>query len=236
MAVQLQSTTARRSLNTVSARSTASEDVRGRIVDTALELFALHGLDGMSLQMLADAVGLHKSSLFHHFRGKDELCMACLERVMTSLLVVVEPLETDKATDVEAIVRTCEDMADHFTRHRSAALFLTRSLIGSQDAFEDSTAEQVPQFFAILANWLERARRSGAIRRIRVRHALIDLMGLVLFYPAIAGGFGQGLMGFDPTSQRATKARREELGALVRAALKPPADPAAERPFQTDSA
>ena len=222
MGVQLQSTPARRSRSAAPTRSTPpSEDARERILDAALELFALHGLDGMSLQMLADAVGLHKSSLFHHFRGKDELSVACLKRVMTSLLLVVEPLDRDRATDIEAMVRTCEDLADHFAEQPSAALFLTRSLIGSQDVFEEGADEQVPRLFTILGSWLEKARRTGAIRPIRVRHALINLMGLVLFYPSMAGGFGQGLLGFDPTSPRATRARREELGALVRAALEP---------------
>ena len=35
-----------------------SEDARERILEAALELFALHGLDGMSLQTMADKVGL----------------------------------------------------------------------------------------------------------------------------------------------------------------------------------
>jgi AcrR family transcriptional regulator len=200
------------------------EGARGRILDAAIELFALHGLHGMSLQMLADHVGLHKSSLFHHFSGKDELSIACLERVMEALLPVVAPLNDDDGTNIDVIVRGCEAMADHFSTHSTAALFLTRSLIGGQDRIAGDAridiAQVVPFFFAI-SGWLDRARRSGTIRQIRVRHGLVNLMGLVLFYPSIAGGFGKGLLGFDPTSARAAKARREELGTLIRAALAP---------------
>ena len=204
--------------------SAPPEDARERILDAALRLFALHGLDGMSLQMLADDVGLHKSSLFHHFRGKDELCLACLNVVLGRLLHVVEPLGTDEATDLETVVQISEALADHFSARPIEALFLTRSLIGGRDEIDAQRhggADQVPQFFAIVGGWLERARRAGTIRPIRVRHALINLTGLVLFYPSIAGGFGKGLLGFDPTSPRAAKARRDELGKLVRAALAP---------------
>lgn len=205
-----------------------TEDARERIIDEALHLFALHGLDGMSLQMLAGAVGLHKSSLFHHFSGKDELCRACLDRVMRSIMSVVEPLDMDDATDIETMVGIFESLADHFTAQPTAALFLTRTLIGGHELLydgepPDSEQEepQVRQFFQIVGGWLERARRAGTIRPIRVRHALINLMGLVLFYPSIAAGFGKGLLGFDPTSTRAGNARREELGQMVRAALAP---------------
>jgi len=204
----------------------ARDDARERILDAALKLFALHGLDGMSLQMLADEVGLHKSSLFHHFRGKDELSLACLDRVMEGLLHVVEPLDMDDATDLETVVHTCEALADHFTARPTAALFLTRSLLGGHDDLHGDgkpKESNVPTFFGIVGGWLERARRAGTIRPIRVRHALINLMGLVLFYPSIAGGFGKGLLGFDPTSARAGKARRDELGKLVRNALAPEA-------------
>lgn len=197
---------------------------RDRILDAAIELFALHGLHGMSLQMLADAVGLHKSTLFHHFTGKDELGVACLERVMEAVQPVIAPLRDDDGSDLEVVVTTCEAMADHFTKHSTAALFLTRCLIGGQDRIQGDQRTEIAQvipFFATLSQWLDRARRAGTIRPIRVRHGLVNLMGLVLFYPSIAGGFGKGLLGFDPTSTRAAKARREELGALVRAALAP---------------
>ena len=53
--------------------ATSHESPRQRILDAALELLAEHGYEGMSLQQVADRVGLHKSSLFHHFKSKDEL-------------------------------------------------------------------------------------------------------------------------------------------------------------------
>jgi len=220
------STTPRRAQRVSSAPRPESGDdnARDRIVDTAIELFALHGLHGMSLQMLADAVGLHKSSLFHHFSDKGTLGVACLERVMIQVEPVIAPLATDDATELAVVVRVCEDLADHFTKHSTAALFMTRCLIGGQDRIQaDANADirHVIPFFSTLSSWLERARRQGTIRPIRVRHGLINLMGLVLFYPSIAGGFGKGLLGFDPTSPRAAKARREELSALVLAALSP---------------
>ena len=46
---------------------------KDRIQAAALRLFARHGFEGVGLQRIADEVGLHKSSLFHHYKGKVEL-------------------------------------------------------------------------------------------------------------------------------------------------------------------
>lgn len=44
-----------------------------RIRECALELFAEHGVDGTSLQMIADRLGVTKAAVYYHFRTKDEI-------------------------------------------------------------------------------------------------------------------------------------------------------------------
>ena len=48
------------------------------ILDRAAALFARHGFEHTSLQAVADAVGLSKAGLLHHFRSKDVLHEAVL--------------------------------------------------------------------------------------------------------------------------------------------------------------
>jgi hypothetical protein len=72
-----------------------------------------------------------------------------------------------------------------------------------------------------LGSWLDRARRAGAIRKVRVRQALLHLLGLILFYPAITDGSSPDLPGRDAQSE---SARREELSAAVRGAFAPEAE------------
>ncbi|MET0900395.1 MAG: TetR/AcrR family transcriptional regulator [Mycobacterium sp.] len=42
----------------------------------ALDLIAEHGVGGMSLQMIADAIGVTKAAVYHQFRTKDEIVIA----------------------------------------------------------------------------------------------------------------------------------------------------------------
>ena len=41
-----------------------------RTLDVALELFAVHGVGGTSLQMIADALGVTKAAVYHQFRPR----------------------------------------------------------------------------------------------------------------------------------------------------------------------
>lgn len=58
--------------------------MRETVLDAAQELVQDRGLNGVSFQDIADKVGLKKPSLFHHFRSKDELAHALMERCRTS--------------------------------------------------------------------------------------------------------------------------------------------------------
>ncbi|WP_197380511.1 TetR/AcrR family transcriptional regulator [Mycolicibacterium mengxianglii] len=57
----------------------------------ALDLIAEHGVGGMSLQMIADAIGVTKAAVYHQFRTKDEIVIAVtadeLGRLEKALLI-----------------------------------------------------------------------------------------------------------------------------------------------------
>ncbi|RJQ72960.1 TetR/AcrR family transcriptional regulator [Pseudonocardiaceae bacterium YIM PH 21723] len=68
-----------------------------RILDLAAALFALHGFERTSLQALADAVGLSKAGLLHHFPTKEALHAAALQCGRRQAQVVL-----DQVTDLPA--------------------------------------------------------------------------------------------------------------------------------------
>lgn len=58
--------------------------MREKLLDAAQDLVQDRGLNGVSFQDLADAVGLKKPSVFHHIGSKDELACALMERCRTT--------------------------------------------------------------------------------------------------------------------------------------------------------
>jgi AcrR family transcriptional regulator len=60
-------------------RGTKGESTRTAIVQRAAALSTTVGLEGLSIGMLADDLGLSKSGLFAHFRSKEALQLAVIE-------------------------------------------------------------------------------------------------------------------------------------------------------------
>jgi AcrR family transcriptional regulator len=59
------------------------EGTRERILDRALRLASRDGLDGLSIGVLANDLGLSKSGLFAHFGSKEDLQLAVLAEAAT---------------------------------------------------------------------------------------------------------------------------------------------------------
>jgi AcrR family transcriptional regulator len=71
---------------------------RAVVLDTAVGLATEAGLDGLSLSQLADRLGVSKSGLFAHWRSKEELQLATIERAREQFaeLVVAPALRAPK--------------------------------------------------------------------------------------------------------------------------------------------
>ncbi|MEO5688160.1 MAG: helix-turn-helix domain-containing protein [Burkholderiaceae bacterium] len=63
-----------------SATPTLTPDVRQRILDTASKLFYERGVRAVGVDLVVEASGVAKTSLYRHFRTKDDLIVAFLER------------------------------------------------------------------------------------------------------------------------------------------------------------
>ncbi|MFC5746250.1 TetR/AcrR family transcriptional regulator [Actinomadura rugatobispora] len=75
------------------ARNNPAGDVRERLVQAALGLFAQHGVNGTSLQMIADEIGVTKAAVYYHFPSKEDLVEAVVTPYLRDLAAVVEAAE-----------------------------------------------------------------------------------------------------------------------------------------------
>ncbi len=67
----------------------AGEEVRPatreKILEAAIDLFSRKGYEAVSMQDIASAVGIRKSSIYSHFKGKDEILQHILSFFMSEL-------------------------------------------------------------------------------------------------------------------------------------------------------
>ena len=66
---------------TTTAPSDRSAETRGRILDSALSEFALHGLAGARTERIATAANVNKALLYYYFESKEKLYVAALEMI-----------------------------------------------------------------------------------------------------------------------------------------------------------
>lgn len=66
-----------------------------RIIDTALELFAEHGVSGTSLQMIADRIGVTKAAVYRQFKAKDDIVLAVADVELSRLAAALDAAEAE---------------------------------------------------------------------------------------------------------------------------------------------
>jgi len=72
-----------------------------KILSVASKLIAKKGYAGTSLQEIANKVYLHKSSLFHYFKNKEELLLTILEKTVEEVDTNLEKIILNKRLSIE---------------------------------------------------------------------------------------------------------------------------------------
>ena len=87
------------------------------LLSVAVEVFNVRGYDGTSMEDLAKAAGITKSSIYHHVSGKEELLRLSVTRALDGLFAALdEPAARDGAAvaRLEHVVRrTCLELVSN---------------------------------------------------------------------------------------------------------------------------
>lgn len=80
---------------------------KNEILDAAAVLFASKGFDNTSTNDILDAVGIARGTLYHHFKSKEDVMDALIERQTQRLLSAARQVAEDNSIPVEQrIVQT----------------------------------------------------------------------------------------------------------------------------------
>lgn len=80
-------TTSKSALNVLDGK--VARKTKTVILETALKIASLEGIKGLTIGELAKAVGMSKSGLFAHFRGKDNLQLSVLQSAVENFVEAV---------------------------------------------------------------------------------------------------------------------------------------------------
>ena len=140
----------------------AVKDARERILRTAYELFLKHGFSAVGVDRIVADAGVAKTTLYRHFRSKNDLVVAVLER-HDDLWTVgwLEP-ETRRraAADDEQIVAVFEAFDDWFRDEGYQGCMFINSLLEVHDdtsPIHTAALGGIEHVYARLVDWAENA-------------------------------------------------------------------------------
>jgi AcrR family transcriptional regulator len=80
---------------------------KNEILDAAEELFTLKGFDGTSTNDILERVGIARGTLYYHFKSKEDIMDALIERINARVLSAAKEAASDKSVPVpERLLRT----------------------------------------------------------------------------------------------------------------------------------
>lgn len=84
-------------------RRMGAEERQEEIVQVAIDLAAKNGVESVTTQDMADAVGLTQGAIFRHFPTKDDIWLAAINWVRRRLMSVVEAAAARSENPLEAL-------------------------------------------------------------------------------------------------------------------------------------
>ncbi|MCI6061636.1 MAG: TetR/AcrR family transcriptional regulator [Dorea sp.] len=95
-----------------------------RIVDEALTLFSVQGFKGTTVKNIADAVGIKDSSIYKHFKSKQEILDAIVDQMKSRMEELSGTLGIPQDIDEDSVMTAYKDLSLQELQEISRKAFL----------------------------------------------------------------------------------------------------------------
>jgi TetR/AcrR family transcriptional regulator len=148
-------------------RLPASTDAVERILTAAESLFAEHGFDAVSMNTIAEAAGVSKANVFHHFISKNDLYLAVLRNACRDSTQHLDDLgkDNDHETLAERLPQFARAHLESLLEHAQVARLMLRELLSDNPRHGQELAEKVyGEKFSRFVSILRAGQQAGELR------------------------------------------------------------------------
>ena len=197
----------------VKASDPAAES-RERILAAALTEFSAKGLAGARTEQIAAAAGVNKALLYYYYASKEKLYEAALESVAARVRESSMAALQGKASAGERLLRAALNHFDRVLTQREFQSLMQQEMMRLHKGEQGALALIVERIFKPLMTVFEETVKEGIAGGELIEADLLQFqlsaLGANVFYFLSAPVWGM-LLGFDPFSAKALKARRVAL-------------------------
>ncbi|HEV8660709.1 MAG TPA: TetR/AcrR family transcriptional regulator [Thermoanaerobaculia bacterium] len=190
------------------------ERTRQSILDRAVDLASLEGLEGLTIGRLADDLGMSKSGLFAHFGSKEELQLATIDAAAERFVneVFLPALKTERG--YPRLMAICRSWLSYIRRNvfPGGCFFAAASFEfdGRPGVVRDAVAKSMDEWVGAIEKAITMAKDEGHIERTVDAKQLAFEINSIFF----GANFAYQLRGDKRALDRATKAIEDRLEAL----------------------
>jgi AcrR family transcriptional regulator len=89
-------------------------DYRQKIIEEAALMFRMYGIRAVTMDMLAESLGISKRTIYEVFKDKDELLQGVLRWMSEKQSDVLQKIFSESENVIQAIFKMVNIMSDHF--------------------------------------------------------------------------------------------------------------------------
>lgn len=162
------------------------------IIETVNHLLATKGYDAMTVDEIADTVGIAKASLYRHFPSKEALGMAALVDIMHKALEVINQLNATDQTAIDKLKALTQWAMQLKLAQKMPNLPSENSQLRELLIANDDYTNNLVMLSDSIGEWIEQAQAEGKLQS--------NIPGLAILYTLYARACDP-VLGFLRSSQ-----------------------------------
>ena len=149
------------------------------ILRHAAQVFSEKGYEGASMRDISRATGVSLSGLYYYFESKQQLLYLIELTAFTNILRRLER-RLEGLADPEARLRlVVQNHLDYFLRHPVEMKLLSHEDEALAGRYRKEVMEVKRRYYEIVRGIFDELRRTGRIRRLNPRVAVLSLFGMM---------------------------------------------------------